>query len=271
MSSEAQRGRAGSVTSSTPGPSAAAQEMSADRSRSSFPPTNKAKNSSPQQNTTVSMRASQSQLMTASNSQQSESAAEKASDKPSTSTSTPAPYGTRSRNRTGASRPNYAEDHSEMDFEMAAPVKTTTSNATSTKKSTASPRESLDAAGPADSERASGVSTRRAGATTNGTSTSNGVTSNAAAKETIPGMSSFSSNPNGSSTQATRKRKHATTNGTNTPTAASGGASKKALGFNDIVYRTQGDMMSFDKCKARLKDGVLKADDGTTLRVNGMS
>lgn len=169
------------------------------------------------------------------------------------------PYGTRSRGR-NAPRPNYAEDRDiDMDFD-AAPTKTAKRN------SSVALNPLVNGSKPV-SENESPAPPR--------SSLTNGTGSHAASKDTIPGTSSFSARPddvNGSG--SLRKRKHAasTPNSNSNP---GGNAAKKHFtlppGDLDGDGRQFTNMLSFESSPPLLKDGQIKADDGTTLAVNGSS
>lgn len=161
------------------------------------------------------------------------------------------PYSTRSRGRHG--RINYAEDI-DMDFELTSPapsaVKTATAAASAKRHSlTNSPATTETEKGPA-------ASTRKG----HGHAGANGVHASSAAKDMIPGTSSFSANAaaNGAVSRK-RKQPHANNGSAKRLNGASEGQSNFRLS----------NMMTFENCGARLKNGKLKADDGTTLEVNG--
>jgi hypothetical protein len=98
----------------------------------------------------------------------------------------------------------------------------------------------------------------------------NGVHPNASAKDAIPGTSTFSANFGaGTGTAGSRKRKQPP-NGAGSTAAYTNGASKKALTTASDDHRYS-NMMTFENSGARLKNGQLKADDGTVLGLNGMS
>ena len=184
-------------------------------------------------------------------------------------TNGPSPYGTRSRNRAGNARINYAEDH-EVDVEYEW---------SSTKKSQAlGTSAAIGLAQMGESERSIGVSTRRSSNATSGTAAGKAATANAP-RDHIPGMSSFSLNADSSNAAApppSKKRKapggghassnaapalgHSTTNGHSRRTTTAGPSNTSR----------QTNMLSFENCQGYLKNGRLRADDGTTLSVNGM-
>jgi hypothetical protein len=190
-----------------------------------------------------------------------------AKDQPTGTTASP--YGTRSRNRTGTSRPNYAEDK-EMDMEFeyqskdegprkAARGQAVESNPPETARSTPAGRRppTVDALH----------------------NTLN------ASKEPIPGTSSFSAVPTSNSAAASvppsKKRKanpSASTAGSQLATSVTGSAADAqmsgrsevtmASNLNGVKYT---NLMTFENCGAILEAGKLVADDGTVLEVNGTS
>jgi hypothetical protein len=204
-------------------------------------------------------KAAESQPMTASSS----SSSHMNMQDPINAVIAAASYGTRSRNRTGGSRPNYAEDQDkDLDFEITASApKTTTSKRNAAKSEDAltmvfSTHETHTALANADKPTAK-----------NGTREG---------KDGLPGMSSFSANPstNGAGvTTSSKKRKQPGSNVTNgLPTVTSHHKSTRGTtntGGSNVASVT--NMMSFDNCKGQLVNGKLKADDGTVLSVNGMS
>ncbi|KAI9642194.1 putative PHD type zinc finger protein with BAH domain-containing protein [Ciborinia camelliae] len=171
-----------------------------------------------------------------------------------------AAYGTRSRNRTGTSRPNYAEDKEmDVDIEIAAAMK--------------------------EGRKAARVNDYRSSTSTdNGPSTTHAkkitapepehaATAQNHIKEPIPGTSTFSANPSVPATQSSKKRKPPAQ-----PAASAAQSSSQNVVQNGPSTHTNtprvnmamhdSNMLSFDNCGARLKDGKLVADDGTVLSVN---
>ena len=180
-------------------------------------------------------------------------------------TTTPSPYGTRSRNRTNSNRPNYAEDREvDAEFEYTTSKKTqsvSTSNfaqvAEVDKPVPFNRRRSIPGASASNLIKAGG-----AGATPS--------------KDHIPGMSSFSvhSDTNGPPQSQSKKRKApgsqaASANGS---TQASGpGSYKTANHANSLTGAPrETNMMTFEISQAYLKQGKLVSDDGTSLGLNGM-
>jgi hypothetical protein len=214
--------------------------------------------------------AAESQPITASNSNSSNTPA---NDVAGSGTGAAVPYGTRSRNRTGTSRPNYAEDKElDVDFEVTVPAK---ENKESNGRKTTR--------GGSDIGSAS-LETGRAVGTTRKTGPDAGhfVTVQSHYKDPIPGTSTFSANPTVTTvtTQPSKKRKAASQSSTpaahsqaqlsNHGASADHAAARKASMATQVIagFRAT-NMLSFDNCGARLEGGKLRADDGTILEVNG--
>jgi hypothetical protein len=178
-----------------------------------------------------------------------------------------APYGTRSRNRTGASRPNYAEDK-ELDHLIEANGKITKS---APPKAAATPA-AVDFE-PADNERHSNNQARRGFAAVNANvSDLNGNTP--VARDLIPGTSTFSANPSVNGTgpaPQSKKRKQPGGNTTiSAPHVANNLISRIPRSSAGARQHQETNMMTFEGCGARLTaNKELKADDGTILAVNG--
>ena len=210
------------------------------------------------------LRAAESQPMTASNSTSSNPSA---NDGVGSGTGAATPYGTRSRNRTGTSRPNYAEDKElDTEFEVAASSKEgrkATRGADPTLVMTLDPGRSAN-----NARKNQGPEVDQIVAVQNHY------------KEPIPGTSTFSANPTTTAPagQPSKKRKAngpPATNGLQpqmqipnqgTVSAVTRRASIAAQG---LVGSRETNMLSFDDCGSRLKDKKLFADDGTVLEVNG--
>lgn len=175
------------------------------------------------------------------------------------STPPPAAYGTRSRNRPNAPRPNYAEDV-EMDFEMAP-------------QPNGGDRSSMDLSShspPAtDSRQSPGPSAKRGAQAANGWSAAN-------TNASIPGTSLFPVNPNARMSHG-RKRKAAEAQGASAAQSQSPAPSSQAVTRRANAAATtstsavpETNMFSFEKCRSVLnKQGKLVADDGTVFSVNG--
>jgi hypothetical protein len=180
------------------------------------------------------------------------------------------PYGTRSRNRAGVSRPNYAEDREvEMDFEAQS-----------------APRED-DLRKSVRSGDIRPTSVLECAATTNvirkvpGAQLDHNSNGQVMSKDHIPGTSTFSANPAANvSTHPSKKRKatsqsapvNATTQLSNN--SQSPGNQVTTRGTSSTLtqlasnYR-ESNMLSFEDCGGCLTDGKLVADDGTVLGLNG--
>ncbi|KAL4808673.1 hypothetical protein BDV18DRAFT_88510 [Aspergillus unguis] len=170
---------------------------------------------------------------------------------PSTS-ATPAPYGTRSRGRNAAPRPNYAEDRDiDVDLEVHNPASKSSKRGGTLANATNGAKPEGEKSGSRKSLNA-----------LNG---ANPTT----AKDGIPGTSSFQAKPDevNSSSNSARKRKQPASTTTN---STSENASKKLFTAAPGSIAGQGDsnMVSFDERGAYLKNGKLTADDGTTFAVN---
>lgn len=181
------------------------------------------------------------------------------------------PYGTRSRNRTGSSRPNYAEDK-DLDVDMYdyAPEKKDQESKKSARHS------NVSAASIQENARPNG-STRKAlpSDDTKSTVPQNGAKDVQPANATPTTQTLASTN----STQPSKKRKAAshaaaaTSQAHASATASSSGAStvasrKTASGPYASSY-AETNMLSFENSGAVPRDGKLVADDGTVLAPNG--
>jgi hypothetical protein len=176
-----------------------------------------------------------------------------------------APYGTRSRNRNGTSRPNYAEDKElDTDFEVTAAGKDNVGR-----------KARVGETNAANLDIGRSPNTARKNTSPEGEQV---VTVQNQPKEPIPGTSTFSANP--SASQSSKKRKatgqppmmshdsqlqgppHALPTAQAVTRRASM-AAQVVAGFRDS------NMLSFDACSSRLRGKRLVADDGTVLEVNG--
>ncbi|KAI9813134.1 MAG: putative PHD type zinc finger protein with BAH domain-containing protein [Pycnora praestabilis] len=212
---------------------------------------------------------SESQPMTATSSTSSSTSVK---DATTSATSGASPYGTRSRNRNGAARPNYAEDQIDVELDYNAhAVGHSTLNKPPTSSGTSTSSVQL-----AENGRSSGVSTRRASAAVaNGNITiGSGSSASIAAKDQIPGTSSFSANPTGSVAAPPSKKRKVT--GTSTVASSHNNTTNGPVGGQTVTRRAstmnggqrETNMMSFEICQGYLKNGKLKADDGTLLGLN---
>ncbi|KAF7507958.1 hypothetical protein GJ744_009855 [Endocarpon pusillum] len=168
-----------------------------------------------------------------------------------------APYGTRSRQRTGGSRPNYAED---KDVEMDGEMNGIHMKAIPARKNGSSAESYL-------AENLSDSTTRR------GLSAVNGIPKSASAnaqvpRDSLPGMSSFAANP--APTTASKKRKQPGSSTTMTATTShSVSARPKGSAETSARFQPETNMMTFDHCRGYLDaNRQLKADDGTAISIN---
>ncbi|KAL8631700.1 hypothetical protein Q9189_002607 [Teloschistes chrysophthalmus] len=182
----------------------------------------------------------------------------------------PSPYGTRSRNRAGNARPNYAEDRElDMDYESAPASYKTRGSSTSA--------SSANLQG--DENEGSAVNTRRRSLTTAAPLTATKGSNSAAPKDPLPGMSSFSVHPESSAVaqQPSKKRKApGAVPTTSTPAASNHGPTanhstlRKGAAVPPVSCSRTTNMLTFETSKGFLKNEELIADDGTVLAVNGM-
>lgn len=128
-----------------------------------------------------------------------------------------------------------------------------------------------------DSDRSTGVNTRRSSNTAPASATSKaGPAGNA--KDGIPGTSSFSLNAEAiaSPVPTTSKKRKAPGGGVaataasqaSGPSTSHGGSRRAAANISAARHR-ETNMLTFENCRGYLKDGKLKADDGTLLGING--
>jgi hypothetical protein len=245
---------------------AATESMSFGEAPAGIPhfPSSALELSKPADTATPTMRTAESQPMTASNSTSSIPSTKEAAP---SGTGAAVPYGTRSRNRTGTSRPNYAEDK-ELDAEFE--VSSSSKDANGRKAARAG-----DAGNPTDIARSTN-STRKNPAS----EIEHTLTIQSHYKEPIPGTSTFSANPAATGSPHHSKKRKATsstaifqpqlqvpTHTLPTPQAVTRRASMAAqvvAGFRDS------NMLSFENCAGRPSGKKLVADDGTILEVNGL-
>jgi len=161
-----------------------------------------------------------------------------------------ATYGTRSRNRGGNARPNYAEDQ-EMDLDLS-------STATTKKKGSGGQAPAL--LNPEAVERVA-------------TPTQFTPVNSKTAKESTPSAAA----PAAATSHISKKRKAAgaVPNHSHTPPASAtpapaSAASRKSTTLGSSSLTRETNMMTFTKHRSCLnKKGELIADDGTKLAVNG--
>lgn len=184
--------------------------------------------------------------------------------------STASPYGTRSRNRTGRARPNYAEDKDvEMDYDFPE-KKDEESKKLTTRQANAAAAAQAQAQAQAsqDAPRQGHASSRKPLPTDDGRLAAQ---QNSAKEQQI--ASSASSVSNGVSTSVvnpSKKRKAASQansgsgnhNTGSTGSRRAGAVSQNGRGYNET------NMLTFDNCRAMPKGKQMIADDGTVLEVN---
>jgi hypothetical protein len=171
-----------------------------------------------------------------------------------------APYGTRSRQRTGAPRPNYAEDKDlDMDVET---------NGAHTKPTGARRSGAATSSYHSETDRGSAPPTRRGFTAVNGVVNSSSGQS-PAPKDSIPGTSTFAANP--STSTASKKRKQPGSSATPTTVSNHYVATRpKGQGWVNGRFQPESNMMAFERCGGYLNaEGQLKADDGTAISING--
>ena len=152
---------------------------------------------------------------------------------------------------------------------------------TSAKKSQA-PSEVANTAmhSPINFDKSSGANTRRSSAAAPALPTTlpRTMTGNTASHQ-IPGMSSFSVNPESAAGPLAPTRKRKAPGGTPAvlqnsaafaQISASGPPRKHGASMNVQATRTA-TLMTFEGCQGYLKNGKLQADDGTWLAVGGKS
>lgn len=177
------------------------------------------------------------------------------------------PYGTRSRNRTGNPRPNYAEDREpDADFEFTSGKRIQGAAIPSSQIHTA-----LDKVSEPNTRRPSNPSIATQASLPK-------PTTSTISKDNLPGMSSFSAYPEtlavAQAPAPSRKRKApgaAPPNNTiSTPPQHVVPAPSRRPALNSVSASMKtSNLMTFEGCKGFLKNGKLKADDGTILGVDG--
>jgi len=173
-----------------------------------------------------------------------------------------APYGTRSRNRTGNPRPNYAEDK-ELDAEFEL--------------SPAKEPPVQKGGGLVDSSSASDVAQQSSGARKGAVVEPEAGPEQ---KDLIPGTSTFPASVAASSSAQVSKKRKATGQPAAPPPPPPPNPANNILAAQLVDRRATGtaqvvpgfretNMLAFDVCGGRLKNKKLVADDGTMLEVNG--
>lgn len=175
-------------------------------------------------------------------------------DKESAADLAAAGYGTRSRNRSGNNRPNYAED---KDIEMDVYDYYDKKDADGAKKS------SRLAAGQNDAAPRSAAAARKAAALADDTNPAPSQGANA--NGTTNAQASQAS-----AAQPSRKRKAAAAaaaqNSLTTASTRRGGTSTPQ---SSTTSWPETNMLTFENCKSRPQNGRMVADDGTVLEANG--
>ncbi|KAK3329640.1 hypothetical protein B0H66DRAFT_465295 [Apodospora peruviana] len=201
---------------------------------------------------------------------------------------TASPYGTRSRNRTGTSRPNYAEDNIDMELfdlyperrgaEGDSSKKATTRQASSANAAQAAaprsgngtarkPLPSMDdhkqpISTPQPSAQKETHQTATAAPAANGNATNGSTKSKKRKAESAPNASGTQT-PSTSHTNAHAQQKrpgaasHSGNGNAGTPSNATSGT---GYGMTNLL--------TFENSKSRPKNGKMVADDGTVLEVN---
>ncbi|KAJ9669106.1 putative PHD type zinc finger protein with BAH domain-containing protein [Coniosporium apollinis] len=176
-------------------------------------------------------------------------------------------YGTRSRNRPGKPRINYAED-ADVDFEYSVPAINTAveRHTSSSERTSRSPLTGDSRQSPTVSNTKNSVAGMLKGAQK--------VFPQLSKEPPIPGTSTFSANPNGHTPPtAPKKRKNAANHGTNTGQTTGVASAPLSARRVPLTQSHSGaretNMLTFEKSKAILKNGKLVADDGTIVAVNG--
>lgn len=183
-----------------------------------------------------------------------------------------APYGTRSRNRPGRSRINYAED-AEMDFEMTASAPTN-GNASDPPSRGSVAAENGQPSG-ASGKKGAGAGQGSAPWGNSGPNPKDNqpILSISGSSATTPTTQSNTAQP------ATKRRKNAAKDATNSSHAnaappnqvAKRGAQAQVQAAATAPYTRESNMMTFEFSAAKLKNGHLEADDGQIVSVNGKS
>lgn len=178
-------------------------------------------------------------------------------------TDTASPYGTRSRNRNGNSRPNYAEDKD---------IDTDTFDFYHGKKEGDSKKASRQAAAAANGDvPRGGVNSRKAGAD----DTKIGQSENGSKEQQTGGSTVASVMAQAVTTSQPSRKRKATAQSTAPSTnqaVSTNEPSKKvpiATGPQAGISWPETNMLTFENCGARPVDGQMVADDGTVLEPNG--
>jgi len=184
---------------------------------------------------------------------------------------TASPYGTRSRNRNGTSRINYAEDK-DLDVEMFEMYPERRDD--DSKKPTRQAAASSNAAAQGNTPRSINASSRKPLPDEKITSSSQNGTKEPSLAPTPGSVSGANST---TSAPTSRKRKAASQasgagGGSQTPAPTNGHSAtlQKRLAVVSQAEKGYGEtnLLTFENCGARPKNGKMVADDGTILEVN---
>jgi hypothetical protein len=215
-------------------------------------------NLSPAPEALTATRSVQSGLTTAPASPSSESATPDESESAAV-----APYGTRSRQRTGGSRPNYAED---KDVDMDTEMNGVHTKPVPARRKGGATDATLLLEGVSDAPTRPGFSRWSA---INGSPKSE--SSNAQVpKEWIPGTSTFAAQSTAATTSKKRKQPGSSMTASTGTAYSVASRSKGSSATNGRFQQPETNMMTFERCGGYLNvSGQLKADDGTLISVNG--
>jgi hypothetical protein len=179
-----------------------------------------------------------------------------------------APYGTRSRNRPGRSRPNYAED-TEMDFEMTAASANGNLSDPPSRNSVAAeggPPSGVGGkkgSGPAQGNASWGNSAPN--------SKDNPANPNISGAPAVAAPAPAANQPSPAQPPVKRRKNAATTNGNHASASApsQAGAKRGNHVMGAANSARESNMLTFENTGALLKDGRMEADDGQTVSING--
>lgn len=183
---------------------------------------------------------------------------------------TASPYGTRSRNRNGTSRINYAEDK-DLDVEMFEMYPERRDD--DSKKPTRQAAASSNAAPQGNTPRSINASSRKPLPDEKITSSSQNGTKEPSLAPTpgsVSGANSTTSAPTSRKRKAASQASGAGNSQTPAPTNGHSTALQKRLAVVSQAEKGYGEtnLLTFENCGARPKNGKMVADDGTILEVN---
>jgi len=183
--------------------------------------------------------------------------------------SSAAPYGTRSRNRAGISRPNYAEDKEiDAELEIASPAK---DNNIGRKMARGT---DVGVSGAPDVNKSSNPARKSHNSEADQIATVQSYHH----KDPIPGTSTFSAKPAATTVSniSSKKRKAGSQYGA-TPSSQTPGQAppvqiitrRASVAAQAASGLRQSNMVTFENCRGQLQGKKLTADDGTDFEVNG--